>query len=83
VVVAPCLQRLILWPEFPCKPADSVFSTRVRIGYATVLKVLGYLEPGFHQLQIGGTVIEVSLSPSFLPPIRSYITYHYPSVTSI
>jgi len=83
VVVAPCLQRLILWPEFPCKPADSVFSTRVRIGYATVLKVLGYLEPGLHQLQIGGTVIEVSLSPSFLPPIRSYITYHYPSVTSI
>jgi len=82
VVVAPCLQRLILWPEFPCKPTDSVFSTRVRIGYATVLKVLGYLEPGLHQLQIGGTVIEVSLSP-FLPPIRSYITYHYPSVTSI
>ena len=83
VVVAPCLQRLILWQEYPCMPDSDVFYTRVRIGYATGLKVLGYLEPGVHQLQIGGTVIEVSLSPSFLPPIRSYITYHYPSVTSI
>jgi len=64
-------------------PDSDVFYTRVRIGYATGLKVLGYLEPGVHQLQIGGTVIEVSLSPSFLPPIRSYMTYHYPSVTSI
>jgi len=83
VVVAPCLQRLILWQEYPCMPDSDVFYTRVRIGYATGLKVLGYLEPGVHQLQIGGTVIEVSLSPSFLPPIRSYMTYHYPSVTSI
>ncbi|RLM79412.1 F-box/LRR-repeat protein [Panicum miliaceum] len=50
--------RLILWQEYPCMP-NSFFSTRVRISYTTVLKVLGYLEPAIHQLQIGGTVIEV------------------------
>ncbi|PUZ75142.1 hypothetical protein GQ55_1G125600 [Panicum hallii var. hallii] len=49
--------RLILWQEYPCMP-NSFFSTRVRISYTTVLKVLGSLEPAIHQLQIGGTVIE-------------------------
>ncbi|PUZ55977.1 hypothetical protein GQ55_5G257500 [Panicum hallii var. hallii] len=69
VVVAPRLQRLILWQEYPCRP-DSVFITRIRIGYATVLKVLGYLEPGIHQLQIGGTVIEsgTKMIPSAMVP---------------
>jgi hypothetical protein len=62
---------------------NSFFSTRVRISYTTMLKVLGYLELAIHQLQIGGTVIEVSLSPLFLPPMRSCITYHSPYVTSI
>ncbi|RLN25603.1 F-box/LRR-repeat protein [Panicum miliaceum] len=69
VVVAPRLQCLILWQEDPCRP-DSVFITRIRIGYATVLKVLGYLEPGIHQLQIGGTVIEsgTKMIPSTMVP---------------
>ncbi|PVH66031.1 hypothetical protein PAHAL_1G129400 [Panicum hallii] len=49
--------RLILWQEYPCMP-NSFFSTRVRISYTTMLKVLGYLELAIHQLQIGGTVIE-------------------------
>ncbi|RCV26040.1 hypothetical protein SEVIR_5G220200v4 [Setaria viridis] len=57
VVVAPRLQRLILWQAYP-RVSDFPFRTKVRIGYTTELKVLGYLEPGIHQLEIGGTIIE-------------------------
>lgn len=64
VVVAPHLQRLILLQDYPRLP-DPSFRTRVRIGYTPELSVLGYLEPGMHQLEIGGTLIEVYL---FLPP---------------
>ncbi|TVU34404.1 hypothetical protein EJB05_16236, partial [Eragrostis curvula] len=44
--------------------------TWVRIGYATKLKVLGYLEPSIHQLVIGGTVIGsgTKMTPSTMVP---------------
>jgi hypothetical protein len=72
VVVAPRLQRLILWQACQCMIIGSVtFPTRVRIGHATELKVLGYLEPSIHQLQIGSTIIEVSLSPLFPPTLHN------------
>ncbi|KAL6615496.1 hypothetical protein ACP70R_037766 [Stipagrostis hirtigluma subsp. patula] len=69
VVVAPRLERLILWQKCPCLP-DSLFPTKVRIGYATELKVLGYLEPSIHQLVIGGKVIEsaTKMSPCTMVP---------------
>ncbi|CAL4955607.1 unnamed protein product [Urochloa decumbens] len=57
VVVAPRLKRLILWQPY-LRVADSSFRIRLRIGYTTDLKVLGYLEPAIHQLEIGGTIIE-------------------------
>ncbi|CAO2203909.1 unnamed protein product [Urochloa humidicola] len=57
VVVAPRLQRLILWQAYP-RVADSGFRIRLRIGYTNELKVLGYLEPAIHQLEIGGNIIE-------------------------
>jgi hypothetical protein len=66
VVVTPFLERLILWQALSCTPAN-YFPITVRIGYATKLKVLGYLEPGIHQLVISGTVIEVEIS--------SYVSY--------
>lgn len=72
VVIAPRLQRLILWQACQCMIIGSVtFGTRVRIGHATELKVLGYLEPSIHQLQIGSTIIEVSLSPLFPPTLHN------------
>ncbi|CAO2179363.1 unnamed protein product [Urochloa humidicola] len=69
VVVAPRLQRLILWQEY-LTVDDPSFRIRVRIGYATELKVLGYLEPAFHQLEIGDTVIEsgTKMIPSTMVP---------------
>ncbi|CAO2170513.1 unnamed protein product [Urochloa humidicola] len=69
VVVAPRLQRLILWQAYPCE-TDSRFRIRVRIGYTTELKVLGYLEPAIHQLEIGDTIIEsgTKMIPSIMVP---------------
>ena len=71
VVVAPRLQRLILWQACQCIIGSLPFRTSVRIGHATELKVLGYLEPSIHQLQIGSTIIEVSLSPLFPPTLHN------------
>ncbi|KAL6882029.1 hypothetical protein ACP4OV_011501 [Aristida adscensionis] len=70
VVVAPRLERLILWQKCPCVPGFVFPSTRVRIGYATELKVLGYLEPSIHHLIIGGTIIEsgTKMTPSTMVP---------------
>jgi hypothetical protein len=69
VVVAPSLQRLILWQTCP-SASDPTRRTKFRIGYTTELKVLGYLEPGIHRLEIGGTMIEVSLFPSVSPSMH-------------
>ena len=55
VVDAPCLERLFVWR---C-PSSSV---RVKIGHAPQLRMLGYLEPGVHVLEIGNTVIKVPVS---------------------
>ncbi|KAM3330910.1 hypothetical protein ACQJBY_027174 [Aegilops geniculata] len=64
VVVAPCLERFILWNDCPGAWLGKDFRTRVKIGYAPELKVLGYLEPSFHVLEIGNTVIEFGTRPS-------------------
>ncbi|KAF0898499.1 hypothetical protein E2562_008100 [Oryza meyeriana var. granulata] len=65
VVVAPRLERLILWTEFPYpRRVSHDFRTRVKIGYTPELMVLGYLEPRIHVLEIANTVIEAGTKPS-------------------
>ncbi|KAE8799103.1 F-box/FBD/LRR-repeat protein [Hordeum vulgare] len=71
VVVAPCLERLILWNDCPGAWLSKDFRTRVKIGYAPELKVLGYLEPSFHVLEIGNTVIEAGTRASSTTTIPS------------
>ena len=65
VVAAPRLQRLIMfW-------GPRGVTTRVKIGHAPNLTVLGYLYTADHVLQIGNTTIKVSIefvSPSFPAP---------------
>ncbi|KAM0890470.1 hypothetical protein ACQ4PT_000512 [Festuca glaucescens] len=64
VVNAPCLERLIL--------SDSTNSdglcTRVKIGNAPRLRLLGYLEPGNYGLEIRDTVIKAGMevTPSMM-----------------
>jgi hypothetical protein len=61
VVAAPLLQRLILfWPQ-------RTRITRVKIGHAPKLTVLGYLDTADQVLQIGDTIIKVLLE--FIPLI--------------
>uniref|UniRef100_A0ACD5Z6S4 Uncharacterized protein n=1 Tax=Avena sativa TaxID=4498 RepID=A0ACD5Z6S4_AVESA len=67
VVDAPLLERLILFEGPPGPDAGQV---KVKIFGAPKLRVLGYLEPGIHQLQIGDKVIKPNTraSPSTMVP---------------
>lgn len=55
VLDAPHLERLFLW--------RNIKNTRVKIGHAPQLRMLGYLQPGVHQLEIGNTIIKVKIKP--------------------
>ncbi|TVU34398.1 hypothetical protein EJB05_16230, partial [Eragrostis curvula] len=69
VVDASCLQRLILW--MTCNERESGDRPMlVKIHRAPKLRVLGYLEPRVHQLQIGNIVIndKTKESPSSIVP---------------
>ncbi|CAM0874493.1 unnamed protein product [Alopecurus aequalis] len=55
VVHAPCLERLIHSGGW----TPNVVRSKVKIGYAPKLKLLGYLDPGNHVLEVGSTVIKV------------------------
>jgi hypothetical protein len=57
VVDAPSLERFFLWRNWT--DSHSTISTTVKIGHAPKLRVLGYLEPGMHMLEIGNTIIKV------------------------
>uniref|UniRef100_A0ACD5YQR8 Uncharacterized protein n=1 Tax=Avena sativa TaxID=4498 RepID=A0ACD5YQR8_AVESA len=67
VVDAPLLERLILFEGPPGPDAGQV---KVKIFGAPKLRVLGYLEPRIHQLQIGDKVIKPNTraSPSTMVP---------------
>uniref|UniRef100_A0A453F034 F-box/LRR-repeat protein 15/At3g58940/PEG3-like LRR domain-containing protein n=1 Tax=Aegilops tauschii subsp. strangulata TaxID=200361 RepID=A0A453F034_AEGTS len=70
IVATPRLERLILWQTCPGAPSG-VFPTNVKIGYAPELRVLGYLEPSIHALEIGNTVIQqpgTRMSPANMVP---------------
>lgn len=69
VMDSPLLERLILWEIV----VDENFSKAVRVKIAAgvpKLRVLGYLETRFHQLQIGDNVIkpDTKASPSTMVP---------------
>ncbi|CAD6270118.1 unnamed protein product [Miscanthus lutarioriparius] len=64
VVHTPCLERLILWDVRGSPNHASGFCTRIKIGKAPKLRILGYLEPGKHVLEIGGTTIMAGIKPS-------------------
>jgi hypothetical protein len=59
VVDAPSLERLFLWKNWNVRGGVSNARTTVKIGHASKLRVLGYLEPGLHLLQIGNTIVKV------------------------
>jgi hypothetical protein len=52
---APQLERLIIWSS----SARDGLPRRVKIGHAPALRTFGYLDPKWHVLQIGNTVIKV------------------------
>lgn len=53
---APHLERLIIWVAPTGKGSRKILT--VNIGHAPALSCLGYLEPEFHTLQVGGTTIK-------------------------
>ncbi|CAM0874492.1 unnamed protein product [Alopecurus aequalis] len=66
VVHAPCLERLIHSGGW----TPNVVRSKVKIGYAPKLKLLGYLDPGNHVLEVGSTVIKAGTkaTPSTMVP---------------
>ncbi|CAN6207779.1 unnamed protein product [Urochloa humidicola] len=65
VVDAPRLERLLLWMNKNCDK-----SSRIKIGHAPNLRMLGHWQPAIQELEIGSTVIKVgtSVSPSTIVP---------------
>ncbi|KAF0898501.1 hypothetical protein E2562_008102 [Oryza meyeriana var. granulata] len=63
VVDAPRLERLLLWEMFQ-DHNYGMGRTRLRIGHAPELRLLGYLRPGIHVLEIGNTIIKAGTKAS-------------------
>uniref|UniRef100_A0A0D9VCW6 F-box domain-containing protein n=1 Tax=Leersia perrieri TaxID=77586 RepID=A0A0D9VCW6_9ORYZ len=70
VVDAPRLERLFLW--------SNLRDTRVRIGHAPQLRMLGYLQPGVHVLEIGNTIIKerTKVNPRTIVPAVNMLALH-------
>ncbi|KAK3152670.1 hypothetical protein QOZ80_2BG0161960 [Eleusine coracana subsp. coracana] len=58
VVDAPCLQQLIIWNCPITRFRRKKIETRIKIGHAPQVSILGYLDPGVHVLEIGNTIIK-------------------------
>jgi hypothetical protein len=56
VVDAPRLERLLMWMISPAVPGESC--SRIKIGHAPNLCMLGHWQPGF-ELEIGNTILKV------------------------
>uniref|UniRef100_A0ACD5XGX2 Uncharacterized protein n=1 Tax=Avena sativa TaxID=4498 RepID=A0ACD5XGX2_AVESA len=68
---APHLERLIIWVQSTCKGGSRNSNTvKIGIGHAPALSCLGYLEPEYHTLQVGGTTIKTGtkVSPRTMVP---------------
>jgi len=59
VVAAPLLERIII--QTSSSSCASRWGMRIKIGSASVLQALGFLNPSCHELQIGETVIKVPI----------------------
>ncbi|CAO2208579.1 unnamed protein product [Urochloa humidicola] len=73
VVDTPHLERLILWMTCADHEAGEDCRVMVKIRRAPELRVLGYLEPRVHQLQIGNIVINAetkATTNSIVPTIK-------------
>lgn len=68
---APSLERLFLWRNWSERGRVGKMSTTVKIGHAPKLRVLGYLEPGVHILQIGSTIIKAGTKASARTTVSS------------
>ena len=60
VLFAPSLERLIFWCPIPDVQPIHDSPIWLSIGYTNNLKVLGYLDPRIHELEVRSTVIKVS-----------------------
>ncbi|KAL6646948.1 hypothetical protein ACP70R_015642 [Stipagrostis hirtigluma subsp. patula] len=69
VVDAPALERLLLWVTWG-GGSEGNERSRVKIGHAPKLRVVGYLQPATHGLEIGSTIIKAGIksSPSTTVP---------------
>ncbi|OQU93202.1 hypothetical protein SORBI_3001G498700 [Sorghum bicolor] len=67
VVDAPRLERLLMWMIYPAMPGGR--RSRIKIGHAPNLCMLGHCQPGF-ELEIGNTILKVGtkMSPSTMVP---------------
>uniref|UniRef100_A0ACD5V7S7 Uncharacterized protein n=1 Tax=Avena sativa TaxID=4498 RepID=A0ACD5V7S7_AVESA len=64
VVDAPSLERFFLWRNWNEHRQVSKIGTTVKIGHVPKLRVLGFLEPGVHMLEIGNTIIKAGTKVS-------------------
>ncbi|CAL4975432.1 unnamed protein product [Urochloa decumbens] len=66
VVDVPCLERILLWEASDDCPLahDREICTRIKFGHAPKLRILGYLVPGVHVLEVGNTIIKVETKAS-------------------
>ncbi|KAL6640243.1 hypothetical protein ACP70R_022092 [Stipagrostis hirtigluma subsp. patula] len=60
VVDAPRLERLLMWITWG-RGSTGNERSRVKIGYAPMLRVVGYLQPEMHGLEIGNTIIKAGI----------------------
>ncbi|CAL4970945.1 unnamed protein product [Urochloa decumbens] len=60
----PRLERLFLWRCWSHRHSGRKLGTKIKIANAPRLSMLGYLEPGVHELQIGNTIIKYGTVPS-------------------
>ncbi|XP_047079272.1 putative F-box protein At3g44060 [Lolium rigidum] len=71
LVDAPSLERLFIYKNWNERHGLSNVKTTVKIGHAPKLRVLGYLEPGVHVLQISNTIIEAGTKASMHTTVPS------------
>ncbi|CAO2179341.1 unnamed protein product [Urochloa humidicola] len=70
VVDGPCLERILLWEA---SESGREIRTRIKFGHAPKLRILGYLVPGVHVLEVGNTIIKVETRASprtIVPSVR-------------
>ncbi|KAL6888800.1 hypothetical protein ACP4OV_009826 [Aristida adscensionis] len=81
VVDAPSLERLFFWRSWSQRGTR----TRIKIARAPELRMIGYLEPGVHVLEIGNTVVESGTKPSqrnTVPSVRMLALHLHFGVSS-